>query len=52
MTELEIVFEREEDGRWIAAIDSLPGVLVYGTSQSEAQSKIEALALLVIADRI
>jgi predicted RNase H-like HicB family nuclease len=51
MTEFEIVFEREEDGRWIAAIDCLPGVLVYGASQSEAQSKIEALALLVIADR-
>jgi predicted RNase H-like HicB family nuclease len=52
MTELEIVFEREEDGRWIAAIDSLPGVLVYGASQDETRSKVKALALLVIADRI
>jgi len=50
--EFEIVFDREEDGRWIAEIESLPGVLAYGKSQLEAQSKVEALALRVIADRI
>jgi predicted RNase H-like HicB family nuclease len=50
--ELEIVFDREEDGRWIAEIEALPGVLAYGASKQEAQSKVEALALRVIADRI
>lgn len=50
--EFEIVFDREEDGRWIAEIESLPGVLAYGTTRQEAQSKVEALALRVIADRI
>jgi predicted RNase H-like HicB family nuclease len=50
--EFEIVFDREEDGRWIAEIETLPGVLAYGTTKLEAQSKVEALALRVIADRI
>jgi predicted RNase H-like HicB family nuclease len=50
--EFEIVFDREEDGRWIAEIESLPGVLAYGATRNEAQSKVEALALRVIADRI
>ena len=50
--EFEISFDREEDGRWIAEIESLPGVLTYGSTKQEAQSKVEALALRVIADRI
>lgn len=50
--EFEIVFDHEEDGRWIAEIESLPGVLAYGATKLEAQSKVEALALRVIADRI
>jgi predicted RNase H-like HicB family nuclease len=50
--EFEIAFDREEDGRWIAEIESLPGVLAYGATQLEAQSKVEALALRVVADRI
>jgi predicted RNase H-like HicB family nuclease len=50
--EFQIVFDREEDGRWIAEIESLPGVLAYGTTRAEAQSKVEALALRVMADRI
>ena len=50
--EFEIAFDREEDGRWIAEIESLPGVLAYGTTRTEAQSKVEALALRVIADQI
>ena len=50
--EFEIVFDREEDGRWIAEIETLPGVLAYGATRHEAQSKVEALALRVIADRI
>jgi predicted RNase H-like HicB family nuclease len=50
--EFEISFDREDDGRWIAEIESLPGVLAYGATRVEAQSKVEALALRVIADRI
>lgn len=50
--DFEIVFDHEEDGRWIAEIESLPGVLAYGATQIEAQSKVEALALRVVADRI
>ena len=50
--EFEIIFDREEDGRWIAEIARLPGVLAYGDSKLEAQSKVEALALRVIADQI
>jgi predicted RNase H-like HicB family nuclease len=50
--EFEISFDREDDGRWIAEIESLPGVLAYGATKNEAQSKVEALALRVIADRI
>jgi predicted RNase H-like HicB family nuclease len=43
--DFEIVFDREDDGRWIAAIETLPGVLAYGKSRLEAQYKVEALAL-------
>ncbi|MGA8043094.1 MAG: type II toxin-antitoxin system HicB family antitoxin [Terracidiphilus sp.] len=50
--EFEIVFDREEDGRWIAEIEALPGVVAYGATKTEAQSKVEALALRVVADRI
>jgi predicted RNase H-like HicB family nuclease len=49
--DFEIEFEREEDGRWIAAIDSLPGVLAYGDSRDDAKSKVEALAIQVSAER-
>jgi predicted RNase H-like HicB family nuclease len=45
-------FDREEDGRWIAEVLELPGVLVYGVSRVEAKSKAEALALRVLADRL
>ena len=47
-----IEFDQEEDGRWIAEIPELPGVMVCGSTREEAQSKVEALALRVIADRI
>jgi predicted RNase H-like HicB family nuclease len=48
----QIEFELEDDGRWIAEIPSLPGVMAYGASRTEAESKVEAMALRVIADRI
>ncbi len=44
--------EREDDGRWIAEVPALPGVLVYGATEAEARAKAEALALRVIADRL
>jgi predicted RNase H-like HicB family nuclease len=47
-----IEFDREEDGRWIADIPDLPGVMAYGLSQEEAKANAEALALRVIADQI
>jgi predicted RNase H-like HicB family nuclease len=49
---LEIETEREEDGRWLAEVTAVPGVLAYGTTDAEARSKVQALALRVIADRI
>jgi predicted RNA binding protein YcfA (HicA-like mRNA interferase family) len=39
-----IEFDREEDGRWIAEIRALPGVMAYGATKAEAKSKVEALA--------
>jgi predicted RNase H-like HicB family nuclease len=47
-----IEVDREQDGRWIADIPELPGVMVYGASELEALDKVKALALHVIADRI
>jgi predicted RNase H-like HicB family nuclease len=49
---MKIEIDREEDGRWIAEIPELPGVIVYGDSRNEAISKAEALALRVLADRL
>ena len=48
----KIETEREADGRWIAEIPSLPGVLAYGKTKREAVARVKALALRVIADRI
>jgi predicted RNase H-like HicB family nuclease len=45
----KIEFEREDDGRWIAEISELPGVMAYGATQGEAEAAVEALALRVIA---
>ena len=44
--------EREDDGRWIAEIVALPGVMAYGATRAEAVMKAEALALRVLADRV
>jgi predicted RNase H-like HicB family nuclease len=49
---LKIESEREEDGRWIAEVPALPGVLCYGESEMIARVRVQALALRVIADRI
>jgi predicted RNase H-like HicB family nuclease len=47
-----VEIERETDGRWIAEVPELPGVLAYGSSEAEAQAKVQALALRVVADRL
>lgn len=47
-----IEHEQEEDGRWLAEILELPGVLAYGKSLEEAVAKVQALALRVLADRL
>ena len=44
--------EREDDGRWIAEVVELPGVLAYGATRDEAVSRAVALALRVLADRL
>jgi predicted RNase H-like HicB family nuclease len=49
---LKIELEREEDGRWIAEVPALPGVLAYGDTEAEARARAVSLALRVIADRI
>jgi predicted RNase H-like HicB family nuclease len=49
---MKIEVDREDDGRWIAEIPDLPGVMAYGDSRNEAISKAEALALRVLADRL
>jgi len=49
---MKIDIEKEEDGRWIAEVSDLPGVLTYGKTREDAIAKVEALALRVIADRI
>ena len=48
----KVEIEREDDGRWIAEVLDLPGVMAYGSSAEEAKSKVQALALRVVADRL
>jgi predicted RNase H-like HicB family nuclease len=48
----KIEIEREDDGRWIAEVPELPGVLTYGKSREEAIAHVQALALRVLADRL
>lgn len=48
----ELECEREEDGRWLAEVPQLPGVLAYGSTADEAMSKAEVVALRVLADRL
>lgn len=44
--------ERESDGRWLADVAQLPGVLAYGASANEAMAKAEVLALLVLDEQL
>jgi predicted RNase H-like HicB family nuclease len=47
-----IELDREEDGRWLAEIPDLPGVLCYGANRDEAIARVQALALRVLAERL
>lgn len=47
-----IELEREEDGRWVAEVRALPGVMCYGQDRGEAVARVQALALRVIAERL
>jgi predicted RNase H-like HicB family nuclease len=47
-----IEHEREEDGRWLAEVPELPGVLAYGATPAEAMARAEVLALRVLAERL
>jgi len=49
---LTIEFEKEEDGRWLAEVLELPGVMVYGQTKQEALAKVQALALRALAERL
>lgn len=48
----EVEFDREDDGRWIAEIASLPGAMAYGDTKESALAAVEAIALRVLADRL
>jgi len=50
--EFAIEYEQEEDGRWLAEVLELPGVLAYGRTPEEAIAKVQASALRVLADQI
>ena len=52
MMNLAVESEQESDGRWLAEIPQLPGVMAYGTSRAESIARAEALALRVLADRL
>ena len=47
-----VEWEQETDGRWIAEIPLIPGVMAYGSTKDEALRKVEILALKVLAERL
>jgi predicted RNase H-like HicB family nuclease len=49
---LTVEVEQEDDGRWLAEVLELPGVLAYGSARDEAVGRAQALALRVLADRL
>jgi predicted RNase H-like HicB family nuclease len=49
---LTIEIESEADGRWLAEVPALPGVMSYGRDRDEAIARVQALALRVIAERL
>ncbi|OHB19230.1 MAG: hypothetical protein A2854_02630 [Parcubacteria group bacterium RIFCSPHIGHO2_01_FULL_56_18] len=51
-TSFAIKFDREKDGRWIAEVTRLPGVMAYGKTKNEALRKVSAIALRTLADTV
>jgi predicted RNase H-like HicB family nuclease len=49
---LRVILDREEDGRWLAEIPELPGVLTYGQTEDDAVTRVKALCFRVLADRL
>jgi predicted RNase H-like HicB family nuclease len=49
---MKIEIEREDDGRWIAEVPDLPGVMIYAKTREEAIVTVQSFALRVIADRL
>jgi predicted RNase H-like HicB family nuclease len=49
---LTIEIDREDDGRWLAEVPALSGVMAYGQDRDEAVARVQALALRVIAERL
>ncbi|MFN0127272.1 MAG: type II toxin-antitoxin system HicB family antitoxin [Verrucomicrobiales bacterium] len=49
---MRVDVEREEDGRWMAEVSSIPGAMTFGASKPEAVAMVEALVLRVLADRL
>ena len=52
MMHFNIEIEREDDGRWIAEVPKLPGVMVYGEDRASAVAAVQALASRVLAERL
>ena len=49
---MRVEIEQEADGRWIAEVTALPGAMAYGATREEAISRVEALVLRTIADKL
>ncbi|MDP4020596.1 MAG: type II toxin-antitoxin system HicB family antitoxin [Candidatus Adlerbacteria bacterium] len=49
---MKVEFDREKDGRWIAEVRELSGVMAYGRTRQEAQRKVYAIALRTLADKV
>lgn len=45
----DVTLEQETDGRWIAAVEAIPGAMAYGSTRDEAVARVEALVLRVLA---
>ncbi|MDP3965536.1 MAG: type II toxin-antitoxin system HicB family antitoxin [bacterium] len=52
LSSFAVEFDREEDGRWIAEIPRLPGVMAYGTTKRDALRHVYAIALRTLADTV
>ena len=52
MLHFTIETEQEDDGRWLAEVLELPGVLAYGQTEQEALARVQALGLRVLAERL